>query len=159
MKKPRKVAIEAARGLGTLSRNGVNKWVNDYETQITLAPAKNAIKKSVTSEEKRFCNRCDNEVAESELKEYRYQCFECDEDLYTIETHSKDTAQIHQCEDSSDKPTAESLTDHEMQVWLEKKGHKLYDPSIDNNTDMEELHKLGVSYGFEFNPDTYLWSK
>lgn len=155
MRKPRKVAIEAARGLGTLSRNGVNKWINDYETPIALEPAKNAIKKPETKEEKRFCNRCDNEVADSELKEYRYQCFECDEDLYTIETYSKDTTQINQSEESPEK----SLTDHEMQVWLEQKGHKLYEPTIDNDTDMEELHKLGVSYGFEFNPDTYLWSK
>lgn len=45
MNKPRKTAIEKARGLGTLSRNGVNKWFNDYESPIKLAPAKNRIKK------------------------------------------------------------------------------------------------------------------
>lgn len=45
MKKPRKTAIEKARGLGTLSRNGVNKWINDYTSPTQLAPAKNSIKK------------------------------------------------------------------------------------------------------------------
>lgn len=42
-----------------------------------------------TSEETKYCNRCDSEVAGSELEEYSYQCFECDEDLYAFETHSK----------------------------------------------------------------------
>lgn len=45
MKKPRKTAIERSRGLGTLSKNGINKWINDYENSIKLAPAKNKIKK------------------------------------------------------------------------------------------------------------------
>lgn len=45
MRKPRKVSIESARGLGTLSRNGVNKYMNDYGSPVKLAPAKNAIKK------------------------------------------------------------------------------------------------------------------
>lgn len=35
----------------------------------------------------RCCNRCQNEVAKSQLKQYAYQCFECDEDLYEFETH------------------------------------------------------------------------
>lgn len=40
--------------------------------------------------ENRFCKRCDSKVAESELlEEYSYQCFDCDEDLYTFETYVK----------------------------------------------------------------------
>lgn len=38
---------------------------------------------------KKYCNRCENKVSKSDLKEYDYQCFECDEDLYKIETHNK----------------------------------------------------------------------
>ncbi|WP_256438039.1 hypothetical protein [Pontibacillus sp. ALD_SL1] len=39
--------------------------------------------------EKRVCNRCGSKVENSELEEYEYQCFECDEDLYAFETHNK----------------------------------------------------------------------
>lgn len=35
----------------------------------------------------RYCNRCDSKVSESDLDEYSYQCFECDEDLYEFETY------------------------------------------------------------------------
>jgi DNA-directed RNA polymerase subunit RPC12/RpoP len=35
---------------------------------------------------KRICSRCGNEVVESEVEGYQYQCVECDEDLYTFET-------------------------------------------------------------------------
>ena len=32
------------------------------------------------------CKKCGREVVKSELKEYSYQCVECDEDLYEFET-------------------------------------------------------------------------
>lgn len=35
----------------------------------------------------RRCNRCGSVVLRSELESYSYQCMNCDEDLYTIETH------------------------------------------------------------------------
>lgn len=35
---------------------------------------------------KRVCLRCGNEVEKSELADYSYQCFECDEDLFEFET-------------------------------------------------------------------------
>lgn len=38
----------------------------------------------------RHCNKCGNPVTESDLKDYSYQCLECDEDLYLFETHSKE---------------------------------------------------------------------
>lgn len=42
-------------------------------------------------QDKRLCNRCLSYVLESETKpEYSYQCMYCDEDLYSIETHSVD---------------------------------------------------------------------
>lgn len=44
------------------------------------------MKKNIPAEN-RCCNRCDSKVAKSKLQEYAYQCFECDEDLYTIETY------------------------------------------------------------------------
>ncbi|WP_278626802.1 hypothetical protein [Thomasclavelia cocleata] len=34
----------------------------------------------------RVCNKCGFKVYESCLENYVYQCFECDEDLYSIET-------------------------------------------------------------------------
>jgi len=33
------------------------------------------------------CNRCNSTVEPSELKDYTYQCLECDEDLFTFETY------------------------------------------------------------------------
>ena len=33
----------------------------------------------------RFCNRCDSPVWITETEGYSFQCFECDEDLYTFE--------------------------------------------------------------------------
>ena len=35
------------------------------------------------------CNRCHSVVEPSELPDYTYQCFECDEDLYTFETYTE----------------------------------------------------------------------
>lgn len=37
----------------------------------------------------RYCNKCNSKVIKSELKEYSYQCLECDEDLYEFETRCK----------------------------------------------------------------------
>jgi len=37
--------------------------------------------------EKVKCNRCHLYVAPSENIEYTYQCFECDEDLFSFETY------------------------------------------------------------------------
>ncbi|WP_161568773.1 hypothetical protein [Exiguobacterium sp. SH5S4] len=38
----------------------------------------------------RLCSRCDSQVYKSDLEDYSYQCFECDEDLYFIETYVLD---------------------------------------------------------------------
>lgn len=38
-----------------------------------------------------YCKRCDNKVVKSNNPEYTYQCFDCEEDLYTIETYKKET--------------------------------------------------------------------
>lgn len=35
----------------------------------------------------RRCNMCGSVVLRSELESYAYQCMNCDEDLYEIETH------------------------------------------------------------------------
>lgn len=35
----------------------------------------------------RRCNRCGGIVVKSSNPEYKYQCFDCDEDLYGIETY------------------------------------------------------------------------
>lgn len=47
-------------------------------------------KRTYTNEmkEPRYCNKCNNEVTESKLDEYSYECVECDEDLFEFETHS-----------------------------------------------------------------------
>lgn len=39
----------------------------------------------------RRCNRCGSIVFKSELPEYLYQCFNCDEDLYSFETYEDGT--------------------------------------------------------------------
>lgn len=36
-----------------------------------------------------FCQRCHSPVYKSDVPGYKYQCFECDEDLYFIETEKK----------------------------------------------------------------------
>lgn len=36
-------------------------------------------------ENKKVCVRCESEVSKSEVEGYAYQCFKCDEDLYTFE--------------------------------------------------------------------------
>lgn len=33
------------------------------------------------------CNRCGSPVLKSDLDDYAYQCMNCDEDLYSFETH------------------------------------------------------------------------
>ena len=39
------------------------------------------------NEVKRRCNRCGSPVLKSSVEGYSYQCMNCDEDLYEIETH------------------------------------------------------------------------
>ena len=53
---------------------------------------KNLLKKFSNSHKGRWyentdmaCRRCGNPVYESDNPEYRYQCFQCDEDLYSFE--------------------------------------------------------------------------
>jgi hypothetical protein len=36
----------------------------------------------------RLCHRCHKPACKSDNPEYRYQCFNCDEDLYRFETHT-----------------------------------------------------------------------
>ena len=36
------------------------------------------------------CRRCGHQVYESDNPEYRYQCFHCDEDLYSFEVTEQD---------------------------------------------------------------------
>lgn len=51
----------------------------------------------------------------------------------------------------------DGMNDYAMQLFLDKKGHKLYDPIIDNQVDNEELAKLAMMYGFEWNEKKELW--
>lgn len=53
----------------------------------------------------------------------------------------------------------DNLTDFEMQLWLHKKGHELYDEQLDNDTDMEELCRLAMGYGFEWVEGKEIWVK
>lgn len=41
----------------------------------------------------RRCGRCNSMVWTSENNEYAYQCFECDEDLYEVETYQEPTVE------------------------------------------------------------------
>lgn len=34
------------------------------------------------------CNRCGHIIIKSDSKNYPYQCLNCDEDMYSIETHT-----------------------------------------------------------------------
>lgn len=38
---------------------------------------------------KRYCNRCLSAVEKSSVEGYTHQCLNCDEDLYTFETHER----------------------------------------------------------------------
>lgn len=37
-----------------------------------------------------ICRRCGSPVYESDIPEYSYQCFQCDEDLYSFEVEEQD---------------------------------------------------------------------
>ena len=40
--------------------------------------------------EQRYCNRCGEMVEDTEVdNDYNYYCPQCDEDLYTFETHEE----------------------------------------------------------------------
>jgi hypothetical protein len=45
--------------------------------------------------EKRRCKKCNAVVFPSELPEYTYECFDCDEDLYEFETYQADQPHEH----------------------------------------------------------------
>jgi len=49
------------------------------------------------------------------------------------------------------------LTDYEMQIELEKRGHKLYFPELDNQVDNEELARLAIKYKFRWDDEKELW--
>lgn len=53
------------------------------------------------------------------------------------------------------------LSDYEMQLWLDKKGIKLYNPQIDNNVDNEELCKHAMNFGWisEWKNGQWMWHK
>ena len=38
---------------------------------------------------KLYCNKCGKEVRKSNNPNYKYQCDNCDEDLFAFETHTK----------------------------------------------------------------------
>lgn len=44
----------------------------------------------------RCCNRCNHVVSGSSLREYKYQCFHCDEDLYDGETYICDIPDLEE---------------------------------------------------------------
>lgn len=41
--------------------------------------------KKTTKKVDKMCFRCNSQLYESELADYAYQCFECDEDFYSFE--------------------------------------------------------------------------
>ena len=43
-----------------------------------------------------ICRRCGQPVYESDNPEYRYQCFHCDEDLYSFEAEERDALYLPQ---------------------------------------------------------------
>ncbi|WP_405101553.1 hypothetical protein [Oceanobacillus sp. FSL H7-0719] len=52
-----------------------------------------------------------------------------------------------------------TMTEHEMQLWLDKKGYRLYNPKIDNKVDPDELAMLAIDYGFKWADSKELWIK
>lgn len=58
-------------------------WLNTYNNAVLY------VKNRLTN---RRCNRCKSPVLKSDVDGYQYQCFEHDEDLYTIETFVSDEA-------------------------------------------------------------------
>lgn len=70
--------------------------------------------------EERRCNRCNSKVEKSDLKEYSYQCFDCDEDLYTFETYvNKEKVEV-----KSEYVYVKMLKDFSLGVDLEGNGKK-----------------------------------
>ena len=62
-------------------------WLNTYNNAVLY------VKNRLTN---RRCNRCKKPVLKSDVDGYQYQCFEHDEDLYTIETFVSDKAPTEQ---------------------------------------------------------------
>lgn len=62
-------------------------WLNTYNNAVLY------VKNRLTN---RRCNRCEKPVLKSDVDGYSYQCFEHDEDLYTIETFVSDKAPTEQ---------------------------------------------------------------
>lgn len=52
-----------------------------------------------------------------------------------------------------------NLTDYEMQLFLHKKGIKLYDEEIDNCVDNELLAKYAKELGFDWNEEKEVWER
>jgi ribosomal protein L33 len=54
---------------------------------------------------KKFCPRCHSQVeleTDKDLKkEYKYVCYECDENFYTIEVRDENEVQSNDCRQSS----------------------------------------------------------
>lgn len=53
----------------------------------------------------------------------------------------------------------DELNDFEMQLWLHKHGHHLYDEVEDNIVDTDVLYMLATNYGFYWNESKETWKK
>lgn len=92
-------------------------------------------------QENKRCNKCGSILLKSDLKDYSYQCMNCDEDLYKFEAHD-----------------GEDRTDKELEEILENTRDLL---ELDNITDnikfrhlighIDEIENTGNDYaGFEY---------
>lgn len=52
-----------------------------------------------------------------------------------------------------------NLTDYEMQLWLHKQGHKLYDDQLGNDVDIQKMYALANQYGFTWVESKDVWIK